>query len=180
MHIADWLNLTFIPRLHRHQLRWWSTSGWIRSPFGELRKPGPFSRSFFGWFHAFQERRIFSCFLCYAWSFPFWHSHGIRKEWWKRQQQEQLEEGRKPAKLNERKRMVVSMMGTSKTVLIQSTQGLPRKTYLSTADSSDGQDNKKEKLLEHGDIVLRLEINRICIGAEHKRGWEMPCWGGLE
>ena len=62
------------------------------------------------------------------------------------------------------------MMGTSKTILIQSMKELPQKTYLSTADSSDGQDNKKEKLLEHGDAVLRLEINQICIGEEHERG----------
>lgn len=180
MYIADWLNLTFIPRLHRHQVRWWSTWRWIRSLVGELRRPGPFSRSFFGWFRAFQGRRIFSCFLCFAWSFPSWHSHGIRKEWWKRQQQEQLEEGRKPTQLNRRSTVVVSMMGTSKTILIQSMKELPQKTYLSTADSSDGQDNKKEKLLEHGDAVLRLEINQICIGEEHERGWELPCWGGLE
>ena len=45
------------------------------------------------------------------------------------------------------------MMETSKTILIQSMKELSQKTYLSTADSSDGQDNKKEKLLEHGDDV---------------------------
>ncbi len=66
--------------------------------------------------------------------------------------------------------MVVSTMETSKTVLIQPLKELPRKTYLSTADGSNGQDNKEEKLLEHGDVVLRLEINQICIGEEQKRG----------